>query len=117
MRLYEDRYEKKVFYEALRRWATPSCDRYLMISLIQGGENDRRVFEKDEEKASDIYVSSSTSGKRAELVRRIYEISDYHGGILWRVILFSSRIQGINARKRTEDTIAKDELLRMQYYD
>lgn len=86
---YQDAYkQEKTFYEAVLIRLTPSGVWFFMINFMLNGGNPRIMFEKYAYYISSDIRNSSSSARRAELVLRLFQISDSHGGLLLRDISF-----------------------------
>lgn len=83
MGLYRDgkEYEKSLD-EAVRNRFTPSGVRYLFVNVSQHGADVKRTFEKHEAYMASHIRERSVKSKRKELSRRLFKISDTHGGQL-----------------------------------
>lgn len=55
--------------------------------------------------ASDIRISY-TSARRVEFVKRLFQISGQHGGLLLRVIRYFSHIPGVQGNTGTECAVS-----------
>ena len=89
MGLYEDGDEfEKAFDEAVRIYATPAELRSMIVTFYQQGGNLKRMIEKHGDILISDITSRSTSEKKMEIMTRIIEVSDGHGGRLFRELSF-----------------------------
>lgn len=85
MGLYIDGNEyEKSFHEAVSLHATPGILRYMMVKLYQQGSDPRKMYEEHEAYLMSDIPLGSTILKKAELMTRLIQISDRHGGRLMR---------------------------------